>query len=227
MMPAIPRKYIVAIFMLMLLPALAGVTAWPFMPDSVPVHWGMSGRPDRFGSPWELILTFVILNPVLGALMLVLPRLGPMKGNFERFGETYGRICVTLLAGMTVIAIALLMRGAGRNVPITSTLPITLGIMLALVGNWFGKIRRNFWVGIRTPWTLANERVWERTHRLGGKLVVLYGLALAAAGAFLPQIGVFFVTVGGAIGLVAWSFIYSYMLYRRLGSVDDMAPSHQ
>jgi uncharacterized membrane protein len=220
------RKYVVAIFVLMALPAVAGLIARPFMPASVPVHWGMSGRPDRYGSPWELILTFAVISVVVGTLMLALPRLGPMKGNFERFGETYGRICVTLLAGLSVITIALLMRGAGRNVPITSTLPITVGIMLAMVGNWFGKIRRNFWVGIRTPWTLANERVWEQTHRLGGKLMVLYGLGLAAAGAFLPQIGVFIVTVGGAIGLTAWSLIYSYVLYRRLGSVDDMAPRH-
>jgi uncharacterized membrane protein len=220
-----PRKYLIAMFVLMLLPTLAGLGMRPFMPPSVPVHWGISGQPDRYGSPWELILTFALTNLFIGGLMLVLPVIGPMKANFQRFGETYGRICVTLLAGMSVIAIALLMKGMGRNIPVISCITVTLGVMLAVVGNWLGKVRRNFWVGIRTPWTLANERVWERTHRVGAKLMVLFGLALAGAGAFAPPIGVFIVTIAGAIGLAVWSLVYSYVIYHRLGGVDDMAPS--
>ena len=221
-----PRKYLIAMFVLMFLPAVAGLCMKPFMPPSVPVHWGISGQPDRYGSPWELILTFALTNLFIGGLMLVLPVIGPMRANFQRFAETYGRICVTLLAGMSVIAIALLMKGVGRNIPVVSCITVTLGVMLAVIGNWLGKVRRNFWVGIRTPWTLANERVWERTHRVGGKLTVLFGLALAISGAFAPPVAVFVVTLAGALGLAVWSLIYSYVLYHRLGSIDDMAPTH-
>src|SRR5262249_13967308 len=110
---------------------------------------------------------------------------------------------------------------------IIGSITVTLGVMLAVVGNWLGKIRRNFWVGIRTPWTLANERVWERTHRVGGKLMMLFGVALAVSGAFASPTVVFGVTIAGAVGLAGWSLIYSYVIYHRLGGVDDMSPSAQ
>jgi uncharacterized membrane protein len=95
--------------------------------------------------------------------------------------------------------------------------------MIAMLGNWMGKIRRNFWVGIRTPWTLADDRVWEITHRQGGKIMMLYGLTVAFAGIIAPPVVAVAVLIIGALVLVAWSIAYSYIVHRRVEQIGPGA----
>jgi uncharacterized membrane protein len=101
---------------------------------------------------------------------------------------------------------------AGYRLPVTSSAFVLTAPALAVIGNSMGKIRRNSLCGIRTPWTLASDVVWERTHRVGGRLRVAHAFALAAAAIWLPPWAAFAVLIGGLIVLCAWGMSYSWRL---------------
>ncbi len=195
------------------------------LPETVPVHWGLSGEADRHGSRWELLLLMPILVGVISGALLAIPLLGPMRRNLELFRETYARIAVTLVAALLVVQVIILLKAAGHDLSIGNALCVVLGVLFASLGNWMGKLRRNFYVGIRTPWTIANDEVWERTHRLGGRLFALHGVLCVAAGTLTPPLVCFGVLVGGLLLVTLWAALYSLVVYRRLGQVDDLMPN--
>lgn len=192
------------------------------MPDPAPTHWNLKGEIDGYGPRWVAAFLMPIIATGLMALLAGLPLLGPFRENFMRFRVTYGRICVAVLTLIMAIHAVFVLGATGRTMQIGATLSIILGLMLAVLGNYMGKVRRNFYVGIRTPWTLANEVVWERTHRAGSKIMVIVGLVIAAAGFFANDLVCFIVMMSSVGFLAAWSLLYSLMLYRRLGSRDDL-----
>ena len=216
----IPARYLLAAIVLTLLPLVVGLALMPTMPPSVPMHYDVTGKPDAFGSPAMLVTWCAVPMIFVGVLVIVLPLLGPMRTSFERFRITYAKIAITTLSAMAAIFVIVLLRGAGWNIPITSTLFAVVGVMIAMLGNWMGKIRRNFWVGIRTPWTLADERVWEITHRQGGRVMMLYGLMVGFAGVALPPVFAVAVLLIGALVLVVWAMAYSYAVSRRIGEAE-------
>lgn len=192
------------------------------LPEQVPVHWNLHGEVTRHGSRWEALLVLPVLAAGITLLLSILPRLGPLRANLEAFKTIYGRIVIAVLGLFAAMHAMMLLMGAGAEVPVAKVVTVSIGILLAVLGNWMGKIRRNFWVGIRTPWTLANDVVWERTHRVGGRLMVLLGLLVIAAGALAPPAAAFVVLTGGAGALGFWAIGYSLWLYRRLGQVDHL-----
>jgi uncharacterized membrane protein len=220
----IPRTHLI-IIMLMLLATL-GVSAWfyPQLGQRVPVHWNIRGEIDGYGSKWVPLL----ITP--GAIVLVvlimsgLPLLGPFRRNFELFRTIYGRLCVTIVTAFSSLHVIVLLGAAGHGLRIGADICIVLGVMSAVLGNWLGKVRRNFYIGIRTPWTLASDAVWERTHRFGGRLFVICGLADIAAGLLAPVDWICFVVLLGGIAVtVVACVLHSLYWYRRLGKVDDLS----
>lgn len=191
----------------------ATAIAYPHMPEIIPTHWNVHGVADGFGHKWTLfvmtpggILAFI-------ALFAVLPWLSPKHFEVDTFRSTYLYIMVVIV-GVLAYFHALFLWGALKG-SIDMTRSITGGICLifALLGNVLGKVRRNFYIGIRTPWTIANETVWNATHRLGGKLFFVCGLiglvlALLAAPFWLV------ITVLAAGGAVPAA--YSLVLYKQL-----------
>lgn len=194
-------------------------TAWlyPRLPDRIAVHWGLSGQADGFADkPWApFIMPLVLLGFTL--LMELAPRLSPRSHSLVRSGVAYGATftatCILLgLAQAFILAVAL-----GYSVSVQTAIPIAVGSFLMVVGNYLSKTSKNFFMGIRTPWTLANDEVWFRTHRLGGRIWVVAGAALIVT-ALLGH---------GMLGLLLAVFvcvlvptIYSYVVYRQLDRLD-------
>jgi len=185
----------------------------------VPVHFGIDGTPDRYGPKWQ---AFLIVPPIilgLGLLMAVLPSIDPRGKNLKRSSTPYmigwigGLAVATIAQGMiawTIVhcadadSVALIGRGIAGSV----------GVLFLLLGNALPKARPNFFLGIRTPWTLTSDHAWEKTHRLGGRLFVLVGI-LNIASAFLAPVAVtYIVIVGGSLGAVLISLVYSYLVWR-------------
>jgi uncharacterized membrane protein len=183
------------------------------LPQVMPAHWNASGRADGFVSKplGPFILPLVTAGAYL--LFLIIPRISPRDYSIERFRRVFDVMQAATTGLLFLVTALVLLAGAGAPVPIARVVPAALGLFFAVLGNFTGKVTRNFFVGFRTPWTLANDEVWLRTHRLGGRLFVLSGLALLAAGlagaALLPAIGA--VVAAGLVPLV-----YSYLLHRRL-----------
>jgi uncharacterized membrane protein len=211
---------------LLTLAAFAGsLYVWGFefdrLPDKVPIHWDWQGSPDGWTSKHDTFWTF-LLAPIamtgLVALTLVLPWLSPRQFDVDRFLSTYGYLMTLVIAMVGYIHAVVLWGSLHAQAPIDIGRWVVGGIfvMLALTGNVLGRLRRNFWMGVRTPWTLASETVWIQTHRLAAWLFVggsLCGLAAVMAGAPLAWCFVGFMVLIAFVPIV-----YSLTLYKRLES---------
>ncbi|MDX2200440.1 MAG: SdpI family protein [Phycisphaerae bacterium] len=210
------------ITVLLLVAAGFAASAWyfPQLPEQVPTHWNWRGEVDQYGPKWINAWLLPAVAASLPLLMMGLPALGPMRRNFAEFRETYGRFVVLMTAMFVALHIVILLQTAGVKFGIGSAISVILGGAFVLMGNWFGKIRRNFYLGIRTPWTLANEQVWDRTHRVGGRLFMLSGLVAVIAGFTAPQWVAAIVLFSSLIGTAVWTLVYSYLIYRKLEPED-------
>lgn len=192
------------------------------LPDPAPTHWNIHGEVDGWGPRWLAAGLFPVIMAVIMLLLVFLPRLGPFRANLESIAVTYGRIVVTVGLLMLSLNVIFILAAAGYKLPVGSSIALAIGLFFALLGNWMGKVPRNLYLGIRTPWTIANDTVWERTHRLGGRVMVAAGLIVAVTAVFASDITCFIVLMSSMGITVIWAVVYSYRLYRRLGSVDDL-----
>ena len=166
------------------------------LPDRVPTHWNLRGEVDGHGP--RAVAAFLLPVTLVGllGLLAVLPRLSPISFRFDEFRSTYGKIVVIMLTMFGFVQTLALLGALGYQFNMTRLVVAGLLLGLGLMGNFFGKIRRNFFVGVRVPWTLASERVWNETHRLAawitcgcgftGSLVALAGYPLAGLGFIVP-----------------------------------------
>ena len=143
----------------------------------------------------------------------LLPVISPRRFEIKPFARTYGSIVLATLAFMLVVGTAALLAGAGYRVSVDLVAPVAVGALLMVIGNFMGKFRKNFFVGIRTPWTLTSDVVWERTHRFAGWLFVLAGAVWIVGGLLRASPAVLVVAVLVAMLVPA---VYSYFLYRRV-----------
>jgi uncharacterized membrane protein len=144
--------------------------------------------------------------------LLLLPFL--KSTNISPFSRTYGRILVTLSLFLLIFHTLLLLKAANYPLRIEHLLPALIGLLLAILGNWMGKIRRNRFVGIRTPWTLSSDFVWERTHRLGGRLFALLGITIFLTSLLAPPPIIATTSIAGLLLITLWAMLYSYRLSR-------------
>lgn len=149
---------------------------WPSAPDTLPVHWDLSGNVDRTGGKLEGL--FVMPTVALGVYLLLrfLPRLDPARANYPSFAGAYTTIRSTVLVMLAVVDLAVLLPLAGVEVDQAAAMRLIVGGFLVGLGAVMGKIRPNWFVGIRTPWTLASKESWVKTHRVGGWTFILAGL---------------------------------------------------
>ncbi|HET7570311.1 MAG TPA: SdpI family protein [Gammaproteobacteria bacterium] len=195
--------------------AAFAVAAWlyPSLPDPVPSHWNAAGEVDDYmAKPWGAFITPLFM---LGtwAVLAVLPKISPRGYRLDQFIGVYGIVTLAILVTMLVVAIVTLLAATGAQLDLTRIMFIVIGALFVVLGNYMGKMRKNFFIGIRTPWTLANDEVWVRTHRLGGWLFVLAGFAIIVIGILKCAPWTFMAAIGGAALIPA---TYSYFAYRQV-----------
>ena len=207
--------------MLILAAVLISVVLYPRLPETLPSHWNLRGQADGFvHKPFGPFLGPTLMAGML-LLFIALPAISPRGFRFETFRPVWAVLEGSILGLLFLIHALALMQGMGKPVDVNRGVAAGVGLLLVVLGNFMGKVTRNFFVGIRTPWTLASEEVWLRTHRFGGRLFVLAGLVLLVA-AFLG--GGWLVAVI-AIGLASvLSVVYSYLVYRRVEGFKESAP---
>ncbi len=192
---------------------VATAVAWSRVTPPIPTHWNIRGEVDGTGGRVEALLFVPLLATGLYALLLVLPRFDPGRANYASFSGPYALMRITLTAMMGAMHALLLATALGYPVDAGRWIPLGVGVLLVVFGNITGKVRPNYFVGIKTPWTLASARSWEKTHRVGGRLFVAAGIGLAIA-ALVRQPWLFAVVgIGGGGGLVAL-IAYSYIVWR-------------
>jgi uncharacterized membrane protein len=207
-----PRALLLCILMIL---AMTAITAYyyPALPESLPIHWNAAGQVDGYGARWHLWLLGPGCMSALLLLAIVLPWLSPKQFEVQASGATYGYLMALPIALMAIIELVVLGAALGVRIEMARVVPALIFMMLILMGNPMGKVRRNFFLGIRTPWTLASESVWRATHRLAGKLMVGTGvLGLCAVWLGAPHWLLLAL-------MLAWAPLasgYSLLLYKRL-----------
>lgn len=200
--------------------ALIGVAAWvgAMLPGDValPIHWDLRGEPDRFSDKWTALLMPALIAGGVSLLFFLLPELESRESGLQRSRGLYLWGWASILLMTAMIELAVISVALKWTVHGTSFVVAGLGIMFVMIGNQLGKSRSMYLIGFRTPWTLASEEVWVKTHRLAGKLMFAAGLVLLLA-AFLPlPSGVVATVLGVSIGVaVVVPFVYSYVLWRK------------
>jgi uncharacterized membrane protein len=183
------------------------------MPDPVPTHWNLHGVADGFThKPWGPLL----LPSTMAGLLVVfvgIRVLSPKEAPVEGFARTYTLITAAVQGFLLLLTVVASMAAVGVPVDMSRGVALGVGMLYVVLGNFMGKFTRNFFVGIRTPWTLSSDEVWFRTHRLGGKLFVAAGLA-TLAGAF-TRAGIA-VLLASTLLATMISAVYSYLVYRQL-----------
>jgi uncharacterized membrane protein len=210
------RFYWIAAIVLTL--AVWGATAalYPRLPEQVPMHWNIRGEIDGYGAKtWAGFLVPAMMLAMLG-LFWLLPWLSPRSFDVDRFRETYMWIALLLISLMAYIHSLTLWAAFNPHIDMARALVAGICVCMALVGNVLGKVRRNFWVGIRTPWTLASERVWIDTHRLAARLMTLAGVLGAAISLVAGHVAAFAVSFGLIMTAALAPVVYSLVHYKRL-----------
>lgn len=203
------------IILLMILTLIISLLLYPKLPDKMPSHWNIKGEVDAYSSKLSGVLNINLMNIGFYFLFLIIPSIDPKKQNYENFRPAYNVIRYTFHLLFVALQYIILLSSLGYKLNVGTIVTLSVGIMLILLGNQMGRIKHNYFVGIRTPWTLADETVWVKTHRFSAPLWVV--------GGFIVGILAFFNGTVAFIGLLIVIFtisiipiIYSYLCFKNI-----------
>lgn len=208
------RNNVLMILLIAVMAVLAAVSYF-YLPEQIPIHWNAAGEIDNFAGR-----LFIFLPPVLGAgtvlLLKFTRRIDPRSDNYSRFQKSYDLFGVLLCGLFLVLEAVTIYSSFYPEVKLVDkVVPFSIGLMFLVIGNMMPKFRPNYFVGIKTPWTLANEEVWTKTHRMAGRLWFAGGLVIAAV-SFIGT-GTMRAIVFGVVTavLVIIPLLYSYLAFRK------------
>lgn len=177
-------------------------------------HWNAAGEVNGLMPR----LPSLLIAPAVIALMwlgfFAIPRIDPLKKNIAQFRGVYDRLVIVVLLFILVIGVQVILWNLQVRVSPNLTLPVAFGLLCIFLGQLLGKAKRNYFVGIRTPWTLASDVVWEKTHRLGRWLFTVAGV-VSLLGVFFGRYALLFI-LGPVLASTAVLVLYSYLEYSRL-----------
>jgi len=194
------------------------------LPDQVISHWNANGQPDDYSSKTFLVIFMPLLAIGMYLLFKFLPKIDPKKVNYENFASAYSFLKFFIILFVVVIYF---ISGAmnldlGRNWEINKIMPVIMAALFVSMGFLMPKIKSNWFAGIRTPWTLSSEDIWDKTHKLAGKVFVLMGLVFLSM-LWLPGSNFWYVIIIVLV-LVFVPVVYSYILYKNKPISDNNKP---
>ncbi|WP_135851596.1 SdpI family protein [Halorussus salinus] len=210
------RRSYLAGGLLVALSAAMSALAFPEMPAEMATHWNAAGEIDGRTPKTVALALFPALSAAMLALFAVLPRIDPLGENVATFREEYDTFVVLLLAFLTYVHGLVLAANAGYEFEMMQALAPAIGALYYYLGVLTAHAEQNWFVGIRTPWTISNEEVWHRTHERAAPLFKLAGV-VAVLGALVPAYAELLV-VAPIAAVALYGTVYSYVTYRRVGT---------
>ena len=202
-------KTLLVTSIVLLLPVLAGVILWNQLPEEMPTHWSAVGEIDGWSSKPFAIFGLPLLMLVIHWVCVLGTSADPKKNNHS------GKVLHLVFWIVPVLSVVLhtvtYAAALGKEVRMELVMPVIIGLVLAIVGNYLPKCKQNYTIGIKIPWTLSSEKNWNRTHRFAGRLWVACGIVIILTGFF----GGFWIFLGIALLMVLAPLIYSYILFRK------------
>lgn len=197
---------------LIILAFIAGTYFYQLFPDSVPTHWNLRGEANGFSRPWLAAFLLPIIMAGIYLLFTALPYLDPRREQYEKFAKVYHQFKDVIMAFLFATFIIASLKASGQNANISFIVPALVGLLFIFLGSIMNKIKSNWFFGIRTPWTLSSEAVWDKTHQAASRFFYPAGLLLAATALVPGFIKIVFLTA--AILLIAFGLpLYSYLIY--------------
>jgi uncharacterized membrane protein len=206
------RSEAASLVMLAAMFAMAAAT-WSGAPERIPVHWDLSGQPDRFGGKLEGLLGLPLVALGIYALLLALPRIDPRRAHYDSFRVVYAVLRTALVGLFFAIAVFTHLWIRGHTIDVNRFVPVLVGLLVLIVGGCLPRLQSNWFVGVRTPWTLSSEESWRRTHRLAGRLFVAAGAIIIVLSLLWPHAGVWVISCTVVPAVVA-SVVSSYFVWR-------------
>lgn len=197
------------------IPFLYLLYIWADLPAEVPLHWNFKGEIDRYGSKSGLIWIPILLPLLVYALLLVLPTIDP-KNQLNKMGNKLHNLKFLMTAMMSLLALFILYSAKSESFADLNFFFVANGILILILGNYFKTIKPNYFIGIRTPWTLENEEVWKSTHKLAGKLWFIAGILLVISSLVLDVRTNIYVFVSTIVIIALIPIIYSYNQFKKI-----------
>ena len=188
---------------------------WNTLPEKVPTHWNYKGEADKWGDKYSLIALSFLLPVLTYILMLVIPKIDPKK-KIQLMGGKYYQLKFILVLFMSTLAFIILHLTVNQSTSSPNLIYIPIGVLFIALGNYFKVVQPNYFIGIKTPWTLENTEVWKSTHTLAGKLWIVGGLIIVLCSLTIAN-SVFIYVFGGVVAIISLvPIVYSYFKFKKL-----------
>jgi uncharacterized membrane protein len=207
--------WIVAIIVIVFAMFAVGGALYGQLPAIMASHWNAAGDVNGTMSKFWGVFFLPLLSLAITALLLVIPNIDPLKTNIQKFKNYYYAFIIVFLVYFFYIYMLTLLSNLNVAFDMTRMLMPAMGVFFAVIGFMMLKAKRNFFIGIRTPWTLSSDEVWDKTHKLGGKLFIAAGVITAAFGFLTGEIAIW-VMLGLILGVAVFTTVYSYIIFHKL-----------
>jgi len=207
------KKSEIIILTMVLLSFALGIYLYPQMPDKMASHWNAQGAVDGYMPKFWGLFLMPIVSLGLFILFALIPKIDPLKENIEKFRKYFDGFVVLIILFLFYVYFLTIIWNFDIRFNMGRVLSPALGVLFFYCGFLVENAKRNWFVGIRTPWTLSNDRVWEKTHKIGGRLFKAAGI-ISFFGIFFPNCA-FFLVIASAIFAAGYTTIYSYLEYRK------------
>ena len=199
---------------ILLLPFLYIAFIWKKLPQKIPMHWNIEGEVDRYGEKIEILLIPIMLPMFVYFIFSVIPKIDPKK-KLNNMGKKLQTLKFLVTSLMSALALFIIYYSQNKTAANPTFIFVFVGILYVVLGNYFKTIKANYFIGIRTPWTLESESIWKETHLLAGKLWLSGGLLIVISSLFLDEKFnvVLFLIITGIITIIP--AIYSFLLFKR------------
>ena len=203
------------ILVIVAIPFLYLAYIWNSLPEKVPMHWNIQGEIDRWGEKQELILIPLLLPFLVYVIFLFVPIIDPKK-QIDKMGTKYHNFKFILVLFMSFLALFIIYTAKGQSITNNNYIFILIGLLLTVIGNFLKTVRPNYFIGIKTPWTLENETVWKETHHLAGKMWFVGGLLIVLSSLILSKDMASIVFISITLFIAFIPILFSYMRFNKL-----------
>ena len=208
------EKYQIAAIAILAVSFALSVVTYDAMPDLITTHWNAAGEPDGFMEKGLSVFILPAMSAFLYVLFVAVPRIDPLKENIRKFRIHYDRFVLLMLGFFLYMNVITTALNLGVQLNIGMLMMPAMGVLFYFIGTLLNHVKRNWFIGIRTPWTMSSDKVWYSTHRFGAKMFKTIGV-VAVLCSFVPEIGLFAVLAMAIFAAVA-TVVYSYLRYRKL-----------
>ncbi len=207
------KKSEVIVLAVVIISIFLGIYLYPQMPEEMASHWSFQGEVDGYMTKFWGLFLMPLISLVVFFFFLIIPRIDPLKENIEKFRKYFNGFIVIIALFLFYFYVLTVLWNLGVGFDMNRFLPPAFAVILFYAGILIGKSERNWFIGIRTPWTLSSENVWKKTHRIGEELFKVSGV-IALLGILFPGYAVYFVLIPVLLSAF-YTFVYSYFAYRK------------